>query len=173
MLFWALMFVGLPMGVAGWDSRQSVTSNPLRFAAGVEGRAVRPPSPPPPVEPVAVYALDADRARAVNAAIPFSRLANPPARPFLFSGSETDLARAVDCLAAAEIYEAGDDAVGEQAVAQVVLNRARHPAFPKTVCGVVFQGQERRTGYQFTFSCDGALARTPSQAAWVDSVCFS
>ncbi|WP_037477851.1 cell wall hydrolase [Sphingobium sp. ba1] len=166
MAFWALMFVGLPMGVAGWDSRQSVTGNPLRFAAEAEGRAVRPPSPPPPVEPVAVYALDADRARAVNAAIPFSRLANPPARPFLFSGSETDLARAVDCLAAAELYEAGDDAVGEQAVAQVVLNRARHPAFPKTVCGVVFQGQERRTGCQFTFSCDGALTRTPSQAAW-------
>jgi len=167
MAFWALMFVGLPMGVAGWDSRQSVTGNPLRFAAEAEGRAVRPPSPPPPVEPVAVYALDADRARAVNAAIPFSRLANPPARPFLFSGSETDLARAVDCLAAAELYEAGDDAVGEQAVAQVVLNRARHPAFPKTVCGVVFQGSERAIGCQFTFTCDGSIARRrPSASAW-------
>jgi hypothetical protein len=47
-----------------------------------------------------------------------------------------------------------------------VLNRLRHPAFPKTVCGVVFQGAERATGCQFTFTCDGALARTPSAAAW-------
>src|SRR3546814_109789 len=90
----------------------------------------------------------------------------PAARPFIFSGSPVDLARATDCLAAAQLYEAGDDAVGERAVAQVVLNRVRHPAFPKTVCGVVFQGQERATGCQFTFTCDGALARAPTQAAW-------
>jgi spore germination cell wall hydrolase CwlJ-like protein len=163
-LVWLALFVGLPAAVAGWESQSRVTHGQPRFAAAAH--SVRPPSPPPPVEPVAVYALDADRARAVNAAIPFSRLTNPAARPFLFGGSETDLARAVDCLAAAQIYEAGDDAVGEQAVAQVVLNRVRHPAFPKTVCGVVFQGQERATGCQFTFSCDGALARTPSPGAW-------
>ena len=49
---------------------------------------------------------------------------------------------------------------------QTVLNRVRHPAFPATVCGVVFQGSERSTGCQFTFTCDGALARQPSAAAW-------
>lgn len=163
-LVWLALFVGLPAVVAGWESRLQVVHGRARFATAA--RSVRPPSPPPKVEPVAVYALDADRARAVNAAIPFSRLRNPAARPFLFNGSETDLARAVDCLAAAQIYEAGDDAVGQQAVAQVVLNRVRHPAFPNTVCGVVFQGQERTTGCQFTFSCDGALARTPSPAVW-------
>jgi hypothetical protein len=48
----------------------------------------------------------------------------------------------------------------------VVLNRMRHPAFPKTVCGVVFQGADRKTGCQFTFTCDGALARKPDEAAW-------
>lgn len=122
--------------------------------------------PPPPVEPVEIFALERDQARAFNARIPFSTDPNPAARPFLFAGSDSDLARATDCLAAAEIYEAGDDAVGEQAVAQVVLNRVRHPAFPKTVCAVVFQGQERRTGCQFTFTCDGALARTPGNVAW-------
>src|SRR5690606_750773 len=88
------------------------------------------------------------------------------ARPFHYTGGEAALARATDCLAAAMIYEAGDDAVGERAVGQVVLNRLRHPAFPKTVCGVVFQGQERATGCQFTFTCDGAMARRPSAAAW-------
>ncbi|MCZ3110870.1 cell wall hydrolase, partial [Acinetobacter baumannii] len=68
-------------------------------------------------------------------------------------------ARAIDCMAAAVLYEAGDDAVGQRAVAQVVINRVRHPAFPKTICAVVFQGSDRATGCQFTFTCDGALVR--------------
>lgn len=164
-LVWAVLFIGLPMAVAGWESRPQSANTPPRFAAAVQVKRLL--TPPPPVEPLQVYALPRDKAVALNAAVPFSRDPNPAARPFLFAGSETDLARATDCLAAAEIFEAGDDAVGEQAVAQVVLNRVRHPAFPKTVCGVVFQGQERRTGCQFTFSCDGALARTPGQAAWL------
>ncbi len=163
-LVWIALFVGLPMAVAAWETgprphavaRQAVTT---RFTA-------RPATRPPVVEPLEVYAIDRDQARALNAAVPFSREPNPAARAFHFVGSEADLARATDCLAAAQLYEAGDDAVGERAVAQVVLNRLRHPAFPKTVCGVVFQGQERVTGCQFTFTCDGALARTPGQAAW-------
>ncbi|CCW16304.1 hypothetical protein EBBID32_6370 [Sphingobium indicum BiD32] len=165
-LVWLALFVGLPAVVAGWEARAPREGVAARFAHAASSRAIRPPSPPPPVEPVAVYALPADRARALNATIPFSRLSNPAARPFHFEGSMTDMARAVDCLAAAQIYEAGDDAVGQRAVAQVVLNRVRHPAFPGTVCGVVFQGQERATGCQFTFSCDGALNRTPSPAVW-------
>ena len=163
-LVWLLLFVGLPALVAGWETQRRPV-HALRPGA-VAIRAQKAGAPPPAVDPVVVYALPRDKALAVNQAIPFSPLANPAARPFVFAGGETDLARAVDCLAAAQIYEAGDDAVGEQAVAQVVLNRVRHPAFPKTVCGVVFQGQERRTGCQFTFSCDGALARTPGAAAW-------
>ncbi|WIA57649.1 cell wall hydrolase [Sphingobium sp. WTD-1] len=168
-LIWLLLFVGLPMAVAGWESRpragDEVTQG-RRLAAVAAARLRRPTTPPPAVEPVKVFALGPEQARDLNAQIPFSRDPNPSARPFLFRGSETDLARATDCLAAAQLYEAGDDAVGEQAVAQVVLNRVRHPAFPKTVCGVVFQGQERTTGCQFTFTCDGALARTPSIGAW-------
>ncbi|KEQ52739.1 cell wall hydrolase [Sphingobium chlorophenolicum] len=160
-LIWLALFVGLPALVAAWEARA-----PLSQSRPTAARLQRPATPPPAVAPVRLYALDRDQARSFNAAIPFSRLPNPAARPFLFSGSPTDLARAIDCLAAAQIYEAGDDAVGERAVAQVVLNRVRHPAFPKTVCGVVFQGQERATGCQFTFTCDGALARTPTQAAW-------
>lgn len=164
-LVWALIVIGLPMAVASWEARPRPTAA-ARFDAVAAARMRRPATSPPPVEPVKVYALPTDQARALNAAIPFSRDPNPAARPFVFAGSEADLARATDCLAAAELYEAGDDAVGEQAVAQVVLNRVRHPAFPKTVCGVVFQGQERATGCQFTFTCDGALARTPGEAAW-------
>ncbi|TXC71139.1 cell wall hydrolase [Sphingomonas ginsenosidivorax] len=120
----------------------------------------------PPVEPVRFVALAPQDARAFNATVPFSTDPNPAARPFTFAGAPDDLARATDCLAAAVLYEAGDDAVGEQAVAQVVLNRLRHPAFPKTVCGVVFEGSDRTTGCQFTFACDGALVRRPSEPGW-------
>ena len=166
-LVWALIFIGLPMAVAHWESRPRASgmARPIE-AVAARARLHGPRATPPPIEPVQVFALDPDEARAFNAKIPFSRAPNPAARPFVFAGDESDLARATDCLAAAQLYEAGDDAVGEQAVAQVVLNRVRHPAFPKTVCGVVFQGQERRTGCQFTFTCDGALARVPAAAAW-------
>ncbi len=130
-------------------------------------RRVVPKTELPPVEPVEFQIVTPDDAREFNASIPFSTLPNPSARAFRLFGSEVSQARAIDCLAAAVYYEAGDDAVGQRAVAQVVLNRVRHPAFPKTVCGVVFQGSERSTGCQFTFTCDGAILRyTPTAAAW-------
>ncbi|GAA3261575.1 hypothetical protein GCM10020258_24970 [Sphingomonas yabuuchiae] len=72
----------------------------------------------------------------------------------------------MQCLTAAIYYEAGGESIdGQRAVAQVVLNRARHPAFPATVCGVVYQGIER-AHCQFSFACDGALSRTPAIAGW-------
>ena len=51
-------------------------------------------------------------------------------------------------------------------MAQVVLNRVAHPSYPNTVCGVVYQGSERSTGCQFSFSCDGSMARRPMAAFW-------
>ena len=84
------------------------------------------------------------------------------------NASQTDRARALQCLTTAIYYEAArepDD--GQRAVAQVVLNRVRHPAFPSTVCGVVFQGSEKR-GCQFSFACDGAMTRgQPARDAWI------
>ena len=139
---------------------------PIGVAAQQPERRVLTPKELPGVEPVEYAAIAPEDARAINAKVPFVSGPVPPARPFRFVGGAEDFAKATDCLAAAVYYEAGDDAVGEQAVAQVVLNRLRHPAFPKTVCGVVFQGAERATGCQFTFTCDGALARTPAPVAW-------
>jgi hypothetical protein len=128
---------------------------------------VEPAPPPPPVEPVRYLDVTRDTARALNAAVPFSTLPNPPASPARLGLAGDEAARATDCLAAAVWYEAGDDATGERAVAQVVLNRLRHRAFPKSVCGVVFQGSERTTGCQFSFTCDGSmLRRQPGPAAW-------
>ena len=68
--------------------------------------------------------------------------------------------RALRCMTYAIAYEAGREPLaGQQAVGEVILNRMRHPAYPKSVCGVVFQGSARRTGCQFTFTCDGSLRR--------------
>ncbi len=91
-----------------------------------------------------------------------------PARPFsMATASSIDRSRALQCLTAAIYYEAASEPdAGQQAVAQVILNRARHPAFPWTVCGVVYQGSER-AGCQFSFACDGAMARVPARAAWI------
>lgn len=89
------------------------------------------------------------------------------ARPFSLAGvSRTDRGRALECLTAAIYYEsASESAQGQAAVAQVILNRVRHPAFPPSVCDVVYQGSER-AGCQLSFACDGAMARTPSRSGW-------
>lgn len=132
----------------------------------VAGSAQAAVAPEPAV--LRLQDLTPDQARAWNAANPIAPGPNPAARPFLLkTAGVMDEARAVDCLTAAIYYEAAWETVdGQRAVAQVILNRMRHPAYPKTVCGVVFQGSNRVTGCQFTFTCDGALARRPNEAAW-------
>jgi len=88
-------------------------------------------------------------------------------RPFVFKGSAEDRARALQCLSEAVYYEAAREPLkGQQAVAQVVLNRVRHPAYPKSICGVVYEGSALPTGCQFTFTCNGALRWRPEPALW-------
>lgn len=83
--------------------------------------------------------------------------------PFIMAtdkGGDRELA--VTCLADAIYFEAGfEPEDGQRAVAQVILNRVRDPNFPKTVCGVVYQGWKRKTGCQFSFVCDGSIRRRP------------
>ena len=90
----------------------------------------------------------------------------PAANPF-FSGSGLNAQRANDCLAQAIWYEAASESeAGQRAVAQVVLNRVSHPNWPGSVCGVVYQGSNRSTGCQFSFTCDGSLRRRAQGASW-------
>ncbi|HKT85576.1 MAG TPA: cell wall hydrolase [Novosphingobium sp.] len=91
---------------------------------------------------------------------PFTAIANDP----------TSLGRALNCMTQAIYYEAANEPEnGQRAVAQVVLNRVRHPAFPNSVCGVVYQGSHLAIGCQFTFTCDGSLARIPAQRQWAQA----
>ncbi len=118
--------------------------------------------------PLLVRAIAPADALSLNRGIPLADGPNPAARPFSLGNADADVrARALECLTSAVYYEAGNEGRdGRRAVAQVVLNRVRHPAFPASVCGVVYQGSTRATGCQFTFTCDGSLARRPSSAGW-------
>ena len=107
-----------------------------------------------------------DQAKVINASLPFSTAPVQAARPFEISGDQLDHRRALLCLTQAVYYEAGfEPLIGRRAVAQVVLNRMRHPAFPKSVCGVVYQGSNSPV-CQFSFVCDGSLYRAPARGAW-------
>lgn len=113
----------------------------------------------PDIAPETAAAINAERPDYVGPIV--------PARPFiaLKGVNQADFARATECLTQAIYYEAASESLeGQRAVAQVVLNRVRDPRYPASVCGVVYQGHERATGCQFTFTCDGALARIPNPA---------
>ena len=115
-----------------------------------------------PVEMRGNQALNATIASNPGLAIPAQSFSLPKAGADALAGVS-----ALDCMTAAIYYEATSEPItGQRAVAQVILNRVRHPAFPNTVCGVVFQGSARATGCQFTFTCDGSLARRPNLALW-------
>lgn len=74
------------------------------------------------------------------------------------------------CLAEAIYYEARSETLaGQKAVGEVVMNRVGSKHFPGTVCGVVYQGAERVTGCQFSFTCDGSLDKTPKGKSWTRS----
>jgi hypothetical protein len=141
--------LGLPMLLLGAScvppvaARQGVASPGSAPAALALARAV----PLPPAEAIAP---------------------GQAAEPFIVGNrSERDVAASLQCLTAAVYYEARSESFeGQRAVAQVVLNRVRHPAFPKSVCGVVYQGSRRRTGCQFSFTCDGSLGARRDPAAW-------
>ncbi len=111
-------------------------------------------------------ALDVPEGTPVSTdAAPAPPLAAAPA--FVAAQTADDAARALECLTAAIYYEArsqGPD--GERAVAQVVLNRVRDRAFPRSVCGVVYQGSTRSTGCQFSFTCDGSMNARRDWGAW-------
>jgi hypothetical protein len=92
----------------------------------------------------------------------------PVARPFVMRAGTVDYERALKCLTDAIYYEAANEPdSGQRAVAQVILNRMRHPTYPNSVCGVIYQGSERQTGCQFSYSCDGSMARTPARPSWL------
>jgi len=104
-----------------------------------------------------------DSAREATAASPGRMDERQPAGR---RGSAQDASRQLECLTDAVYFEArGETPRGQAAVAQVVMNRVKNPAFPKTVCGVVFQGAATH-GCQFSFACDGSMRHRLEADAW-------
>jgi len=146
-------------GLVAFSAIASVTVTP----SGTGHAVVAPPAPPPLI----MRQIAPEQALKVNSEIPLASGPNPVASPFPFKGNAVSRTQALNCLASAVYYEAGNqDEDGARAVAQVVLNRVRHPAFPASVCGVVYEGSTRPTGCQFTFTCDGSLNRQPDAEGW-------
>ncbi len=126
---------------------------------------VPPPTARTLLRQLALDVPDTDLPEAISGNTPIEMAAAPA-----FNGiarTATDAARAAECLTAAIYYEARSEPVdGQRAVAQVVLNRVRDRAFPKSICGVVYQGSERSTGCQFSFTCDGSMLQPRDPVAW-------
>lgn len=113
---------------------------------------------------------DFEEARIINALRPMSPDGLEPAKPFVLTGSVHARAQALRCLTQAVYYEAGfEPGEGQMAVAQTVINRMHHPGYPKSICGVIYEGAARATGCQFSFACDGSLAREPAAAMWANA----
>ncbi|WP_297108168.1 cell wall hydrolase [uncultured Devosia sp.] len=71
------------------------------------------------------------------------------------------------CLATGIYFEArGEVYRGQVAVAQVILNRVKDHRYPDTICGVVFQNQNRRNACQFSFACDGIPETVTERKPW-------
>ncbi len=121
-------------------------------------------------DPFDTQTLSSEQALAANAALPVTAAGDSGAAPFFARGATAlDQMRSLECLAQAVFYEARSETEdGQRAVAQVVINRMRHPAYPASICGVVYQGPMRAGGgCQFTFTCDGSLATPPNGPAWI------
>jgi spore germination cell wall hydrolase CwlJ-like protein len=72
-----------------------------------------------------------------------------------------------ECLATAIYFEArGEPLSGQVAVAQVVLNRVHSGRYPDSICGVVYQNDQRRNACQFSFACDGIADAASEEQAW-------
>lgn len=165
-LLGAAAFSALIYGAATHDwaaGPVSITSKlPDARSVGAAVQSLPPPDLLKPVSPEEAVKSNEER--------PFVARPDTPASRFVLKASADDRERALTCLTQAVYYEAASEGVdGERAVAQVVLNRLRHPGYPSSVCGVVYQGSDRPTGCQFTFTCDGSLLRPHVQSLWTRS----
>jgi spore germination cell wall hydrolase CwlJ-like protein len=151
-----------PEGLAGPTAAALTPDSRALLQALLRKAGLRPTLDP--------HRLSWDQARRVNALMLPDRTSPGFAQPFRLDVASRNGRQALQCLTEAAYYEAGASGPQAQAaVVQVVLNRLRHPDFPKSVCGVVYQGSERADGCQFTFTCDGSMTRPVDPAAFDDA----
>lgn len=170
--------------ISGRDTVAALASDlALAGAAQWSGRPLRDLSPPPGAktdQSRLTRAAEADgAAREALAEMAAPRFDTPLARALRVSfmegrnrllGDPRKVKRAIRCLAEAIYFEArGESVDGQVAVAEVVLNRVESRHWPNTICRVVNQGAHRRTGCQFSYTCDGKPDRVAPGAAWLQA----
>jgi hypothetical protein len=122
-----------PAGLAGPTAAALAPDSRAILQALLKKAGLRPTLDP--------HRLSWDQARRVNAVMPADRTLRDVAQPFHLDLATRNGRQALQCLTQAAYYEAGGNGpVAQAAVVQVVLNRVRHPDFPKSVCGVVYEG---------------------------------
>ena len=159
----ALIFCLVPLGA----SSMPALSAP---APGFQGLEL--PLPPSPMQrfrlSVDLSGVSEEEMLSFDGQLVSGKLQTPA--PAEFVSTTRGFHAALECLTAAVYHEARSEAdEGQRAVAQVVLNRARHPAYPASICGVVYQGSLRATGCQFSFTCDGSLSKPREPEAWSEA----
>ena len=88
--------------------------------------------------------------------------------PYLFV--QENLTRESGCLAAALYFEArGESKMGQIAVAQVIINRARSRFYPNSLCGVIWQNSHKHNRCQFSFTCDNKMDMIRNRKAWLQA----
>ncbi len=128
-------------------------------------RIVLAKAAPPPVDESALQASPQPRRTSPGDPRPEQASRPVPPRSPLVGVVTSD--KEMRCLAEAVYFEARSEPErGQAAVAQVVLNRVKHDAYPNTVCGVVYQNRHRYLACQFTFACEGKALRTNEAGAW-------
>ena len=148
------MLAALGVASAAWGAETAVESAPSLEAPSLAAQA--PDAP-------AIRALIGDGVLVEGA--PVVRLGAP--EDFVGVDMYPTGGDPLTCMTQAIYYEARSESEeGQEAVAQVVMNRTRSPNFPHSVCGVVYEGWERATGCQFTFVCDGSLRPPRDLVAW-------
>ena len=167
-----LLLAATALAVIGFYGAKSYTQRGV-IGSTTNRLSVPPATAAPPINlppPDLLRPLSPEEASKENADRPFVNRPDSAASRFVLKTDESDRERAISCLTQAVYYEAaGEGTDGGRAVAQVVLNRMHHPGYPASVCGVVYQGAERTTGCQFTFTCDGSLLRAPVASLWARS----
>ena len=77
--------------------------------------------------------------------------------------------RQLECLAMNIYHEARSESYdGQLAVATVTMNRVDSRKYPETVCGVVWQKNNK--GCQFSWTCDGKSDRIRNQSAYAKAI---
>lgn len=167
-LFGLIVFVGICAGAASWwfSDRPDRNADPVSISPQ-QAQSLANLSDGEGADIV----MEGESAQDRNALIPLLGGKLQALSGFsALGGVDGSYGTALKCMTQAVYYEAANEPEqGKRAVAQVVLNRMRHPAYPSSVCGVVYDGANKRV-CQFSFTCDGSLLRAPMARQWKESL---